>query len=49
VCEREWEMFLKLEMEFSACLCVGEKEVGVSIYRWSSKTSCFFTFLHKTG
>jgi hypothetical protein len=36
--EREWEVFLKLEREFGACSCVG-REVGVSIYRWGSKTS----------
>jgi hypothetical protein len=38
VCEREWEVFLRLEMEFGACSYVG-REVGVSIYRWGSKTS----------
>jgi hypothetical protein len=32
MCEREWEVFLKLEMEFWSCSCVG-REVGVSIYR----------------
>jgi hypothetical protein len=25
VCEREWEMFLRLEMEFGACSTVGER------------------------
>jgi hypothetical protein len=25
VCEREWEVFLRLEMEFGACSCVGER------------------------
>jgi hypothetical protein len=25
VCEREWEMFLRLEMEFGACSYVGER------------------------
>jgi hypothetical protein len=40
VCEREWEVFLMLEMEFCACSTVG-REVGVSIYRWGSKTSRF--------
>jgi hypothetical protein len=25
VCKREWEMFLRLEMEFGACSCVGER------------------------
>jgi hypothetical protein len=48
MCEREWEVFLKLEMEFGSCSTVG-REVGVSIYRRGSKTSCFFTFLLKTG
>jgi hypothetical protein len=38
MCEREWEVFLKLEMEFGACSCMG-KGVGVSIYMWGSKTS----------
>jgi hypothetical protein len=38
VCEREWEVFFKLEMEFGSCSCVGI-EVGVSIYRWGFKTS----------
>jgi hypothetical protein len=33
MCEREWEVFLMLEMEFKSCSCVG-REVGVSIYRW---------------
>jgi hypothetical protein len=31
-------VFLKLEMEFGACSCVG-REIGVSIYRCGSKTS----------
>jgi hypothetical protein len=43
MCEREWEVFFKLEMEFGLCSCVG-REVGVSIYRWGSKTSCFHFF-----
>jgi hypothetical protein len=34
--EREWEEFLKLEIEFKSCSTVG-REVGVSIYRWGSK------------
>jgi hypothetical protein len=38
MCQREWEVFLKLEMEFKSCSTV-ERQVGVSIYRWSSKTS----------
>jgi hypothetical protein len=32
VCEREWEEYLRLEMECGACSYVG-REVGVSIYR----------------
>jgi hypothetical protein len=40
VCVREWEVFLRLGMEFESCSCVGG-EVGVSIYRWGSKTSRF--------
>jgi hypothetical protein len=38
VCEREWEVFLKLEMVFNSCSPIG-REVGVSIYRWGFKTS----------
>jgi hypothetical protein len=37
VCEREWEVSLKLEMVFKSCSYVGSG-VGVSIYRWGSKT-----------
>jgi hypothetical protein len=37
VCERDWEVFLKLEMEFKSCSCMG-REVGVSIYTWGFKT-----------
>jgi hypothetical protein len=33
MCEREWEVFLKLDMEFKSCSCVG-REVGVGINRW---------------
>jgi len=40
MCVREREVFLKLEMEFKSCSCVG-REVEVSIYRWGSKTSRF--------
>jgi hypothetical protein len=43
VCEREWEVFLKLEMEFGACSYVG-RVVGVSIYRWGFKTSRWADF-----
>jgi hypothetical protein len=43
VCVREWRMFLRLEMEFKACSCMGG-EVGVSRYRWSTKTSCLGFF-----
>jgi hypothetical protein len=39
VCEREWEVFLRLGMESKSCCSVEEREVGVSIYRWGSKTS----------
>jgi hypothetical protein len=48
MCEREREVFLKLEMEFGSCSCVG-REVGVSIYRWAFKTSDFLLFYSKTG
>jgi hypothetical protein len=34
---REWGVFLRLEMEFNACSFL--EEVGVSIYRWCSKSS----------
>jgi hypothetical protein len=47
-CEREWEVFLRLEMEVQSCSCVG-RGVGVSIYRWGSKTSYFWLFCTKTG
>ena len=43
MCEREWEVFFKLEMEFGSCSCVG-REVGVSIYRWGFKTSRWADF-----
>jgi hypothetical protein len=46
MCEREWEVFLKLEMEFGSCSRVG-REVGVSIYRWGSKTSRFYLSTQK--
>jgi hypothetical protein len=36
-------VFLKLEMEFGSCSCVG-REVGVSIYRWGFKTSGWADF-----
>jgi hypothetical protein len=36
MCEREWEVFFKLEMEFGSCSSMG-REVGVSIYRWGFK------------
>jgi hypothetical protein len=38
MCVREWEVFLKLEIEFKSCSTLG-REVGVSIYRRGSKTS----------
>jgi hypothetical protein len=37
MCEREWEVFLKLKMEFWVVLFAMGREVGGSIYRWSSK------------
>jgi hypothetical protein len=40
MCEREWEVSFKLEMGFGSSSSVG-REVGVSIYRWGSKTSRF--------
>jgi hypothetical protein len=46
MCEREWEVLLKMEMEFWSC-SAGEREVRVSIYRWGSKTSCFPLFCSK--
>jgi hypothetical protein len=41
VCEREWEVFLRLEMEFCVCALLWGREVGVSIYRWGSKLAVF--------
>jgi hypothetical protein len=43
MCEREWEVFFKLEMEFGSCSCVG-REIGVGIYRWGFKTSRWTDF-----
>jgi hypothetical protein len=43
MCERKWEVFLKLEMESKSCSCVG-RGAGVSIYRWGSKTSRWADF-----
>jgi hypothetical protein len=43
MCEREWEVFLQLEMESKSCSTVG-REVGVSIYRWDFKTSRWADF-----
>jgi hypothetical protein len=49
MCVREWEVFLRLEMEFKIVLtCVG-REVGESIYRWSSKLAVGQIFLPETG
>lgn len=48
VCEREWEVFLRLGMKFCACCSMG-REVGVSIYRWSSKLAIGQIFLSETG
>jgi hypothetical protein len=36
VCEREWEVFLRLEMEFCACSTMG-KSVG-GVYKGASKS-----------
>jgi hypothetical protein len=44
--EREWEVFLRLEMEFKSCSLMG-REVGVSIYRWGLKTSRWAEFSWK--
>jgi hypothetical protein len=43
MCEREWEVFLRLEMEFKSCSYLG-REVGVDIYRWGFKTSRWADF-----
>jgi hypothetical protein len=43
VCDREWEEFLRLEMEFRAYSYVG-REVGVGIYRWGFTTSHWADF-----
>jgi hypothetical protein len=43
MCEREWEVFFKLEMYFGSCSSVG-REIGVSIYRWGFKTSRWTNF-----
>jgi hypothetical protein len=43
VCDREWEEFLRLEMEFRACSYMG-REVGVGIYRWGFTTSHWADF-----
>jgi hypothetical protein len=45
MCEREWEVFFKLEMGFGSCTSVGG-EVGVSIYV-GLQNWLFLTFLHK--
>lgn len=49
MCEREWEVFFKLEMEFGSCSSCMGREVGVSIYRWSSKLAVGQIFLPETG
>ena len=46
MCEREWEVFLKLEMEFKMYSTLG-REVGVSIYRWGFKTSYWAEFFRE--
>ena len=43
MCEREWKVFFKLEMEFGSCSSVG-REVEVSIYRRGFKTSRWANF-----
>jgi hypothetical protein len=50
MCEREWEVFFKLEMEFGSCSSVW-RERGRSeyIYRWSSKLAIGQIFLSETG
>jgi hypothetical protein len=48
MCEREWQVFLRLEMEFKSCSGVG-REVGVSIYRWGSKLAVGLILLSETG
>jgi hypothetical protein len=48
MCEREWEVFFRLEMEFKSCSHVG-REVGVSIYMWGFKTSRWADFPGRTG
>jgi hypothetical protein len=45
---REWEVFLRLEMEFKSCSFM-DREVGVSIYRWGFETSRWAKFLGRTG
>jgi hypothetical protein len=44
MCEREWEVFFKIEMESGSCSLVLGREVGVSIYRWGFKTSRWADF-----
>jgi hypothetical protein len=44
MCEREWEVFFKLEMEFGSCSFFVGREVGVSIYRWGFKTNRWTDF-----
>jgi hypothetical protein len=47
MCEREWEVFLRLRMKFESCSCMG-RELGVSIYKWGSKTSHFYFSAQKS-
>jgi hypothetical protein len=49
MCEREWEVFLKLEMEFKSCSTALGREVGGNIYRWSSKLAVGQIFLLESG
>jgi hypothetical protein len=44
MCEREWEVFLKLKMEFWVVLLAVGREVGGSIYRWSLKLAVWADF-----
>ena len=49
MCVREREVFLGLEMEFKSCSLLLGREVGGSIYRWSSKLAVGQIFLPETG
>ena len=49
MCVREREVFLGLEMEFKIVLLAMGREVGGSIYRWSSKLAVGQIFLFEGG